>query len=99
MNQTPATARDKSTAIESGSPFSNSVPENTKRKGITNSGHPKAMATQPVRLGWAPARFDATKAAIATGGEIIDRHPEYMRHTGAAIGARPIVTRGGAHRR
>src|SRR2546421_3741787 len=75
MNQTPATARDRSTAIDSGSPLRSSVPENTKRKGITNSVQPKAMATQPVRLGSAPARFAATNAAIATGGEIIDRHP------------------------
>ena len=43
MNQTPATARDKSTAIDSGSPFSRSVPENTKRKGITNNVQPKAI--------------------------------------------------------
>ena len=42
---------------------------------MTKIVQPNAIATQPVRLGSAPARLAATKAATATGGEISDRQP------------------------
>jgi len=54
--------------------FQQQRPGNTKRKGSRQrpaEGHRRPAGA--IRI--APARFAATKAAIATGGEIIERHP------------------------
>src|SRR2546429_9608479 len=92
MNQTPATASAKSRAMAAGWPFMSRGSEKTNRKGMTNNVQPNAIATQPVLFASAPARLAATNAAIATGGEIIDKQPQYMMNMCAAMGSMPILT-------
>jgi len=67
-----------------------------KAKGKTNAGQPNRRAARAVRIGPAPEREAAAKAAIATGGVIIDIIPKYRTKRCAAIGSIPSLTSAGA---
>src|SRR5438046_2098464 len=61
MNQTPATASAKSSAMATGCTFISSVSEKKKRKGMTKSVQPNAIATHEDR---------------EDGGPRVDQHVE-----------------------
>ncbi len=67
-----------------GVPMSSRAGPRTKRNGTMYTRMPMRMALYPVRIGSAPARAPAAKAARATGGVMAESMPQYIMYKCAA---------------